>query len=139
MQTCMNGGRSPKVKLPSQHPFVRILGKRPSLRTANSSTVDQFGLFVETFGPPERLKRGNGQVLFWNFLRQDATGGFCLFASVSRETKLHPRTEVEVQLSAGSGVELFRGWTAVRLATVENGDETPLYVGNWAYVLQQVN
>lgn len=62
-----------------------------------------------------------------------------MFASVSRATKLHPRTEVEVQLSAGAGVELFRGWTAVRLASIENGDETPLYVGNRAYVLQPVN
>ena len=127
------------MKLPVQHPFVRILGKRPRLRTANSSTVDQFGLFVETFGPPERMERRNGDLLFWNFLRQDSTEGFCLFASVSRKTKLHPRTEVEVQLSAGSGVKLFRGWTAVRLATVENGDETPLYLGNRAYVLQPIN
>ena len=131
--------RDLKAKLADQHPFVRVLGKRPSLRTAKSSTVDQFGLFVETFGPPERTERKSGHLLFWNFLRQDSTEGFCLFASVSRATKLHPRTEVEVQLSAGLGVELFRGWTAVRLAAVENGDETPLYVGNRAYVLQPVN
>jgi len=123
----------------TRQPFVRILGKRPSLRTAKSSTVDQFGLFVETFGPPERTERKCGHLLFWNFLRQDSTEGFCLFASVSRATKLHPRTEVEVQLAACSGVDLFRGWTAVRLATVENGDETPLYVGNRAYVVQPVN
>ena len=134
MQTHVKAGSSR-----TQQPFVRILGKRPSLRPAKSSTVDQFGLFVETFGPPERAKRRNGNLLFWNFLRQDATEGFCLFASVSRATKLHPRTEVEVRLSAGSGVELFRGWTAVRLAAVETGDETPLYVGNRAYVLQPVN
>jgi hypothetical protein len=141
MQTNLKAGssRALKVKLSAQHPFVRVLGKRPSLRTAKSSTVDQFGLFVETFGPPERAERANGHLLFWNFMRNDSTEGFCLFASVSRETKLHPRTEVEVQLSAGPGVELFRGWTAVRLATVESGDETPLYVGNRAYVLQPVN
>ena len=133
------GSRALKVKLSAQHPFVRVLGKRPSLRTAKSSTVDQFGLFVETFGPPERVERRNGQLPFWNFLRQDSTEGFCLFASVSRATKLHPRTEVEVQLAACCGVDLFRGWTAVRLAAVENGDETPLYIGSRAYVLQPVN
>src|ERR1700722_13232472 len=54
--------RDLKAKLADQHPFVRVLGKRPSLRTAKSSTVDQFGLFVETFGPPERTERKSGQL-----------------------------------------------------------------------------
>jgi hypothetical protein len=135
----MSDSTTRKIKLPVQPPFVRVLGKRPRLRTAKSSTLDQFGLFVETFGPPERAERKNGHLLFWNFLRQDSTEGFCLFASVSRETKLHPRTEVQVNISAVSGAELFRGWTALRLATVENGDETPLYVGSRAFVMQPVN
>jgi hypothetical protein len=140
MQTHLKvSSRTLKAKLPAQHPFVRVLGKRPSLRTAKSSTLDQFGLFVETFGPPERREQRNGQLLFWNFLGQNATDGFCLFATVSRGTKLHSRTEVKVHLSAGPGVELFRGWTAVRLAAVENSDETPLYVGNRAFVTQPVN
>ena len=46
------------VNTADQNAFARVLGKRPRLRTAKSSTLDQFGLFVETFGPPERAKRG---------------------------------------------------------------------------------
>src|ERR1700730_13197040 len=98
------------VKAPDQHVFARVLGKRPRLRTTKSSTVDQFGLFVETFGPPERAKQRNGNLLFWNFIRKDAAGGFSLYARVSRQAKLHPRSELEVQLSAGAGVTSFRNW-----------------------------
>src|SRR5580658_2944310 len=92
------------VNAADQNAFARVLGRRPKLRTAKSSTVDQFGLFVETFGPPERTRRRNRNLLFWNFYRQDGAEGYSLFARVSRQTKLHPRSEVQVQLSAGAGV-----------------------------------
>jgi hypothetical protein len=127
------------VNAADQHAFARVLGKRPRLRTAKSSTVDQFGLFVETFGPPERAKRRNGNLLFWNFVRKDAAGGFSLYARVSRQSRLHPRSELEVQLSAGAGVTSFRNWTALRLAGVESGEDNPLFIGGRAFVMEPIN
>jgi hypothetical protein len=108
-----------------QNAFARVLGKRPRLRAAKSSTVDQLGLFVETFGPPERARRRSASLLFWNFVRTDAAEGFSLYARVSRQARLHPRSEVQVQLSAGAGVTSFRNWTALRLAGVESGEDIP--------------
>jgi hypothetical protein len=101
--------------------------------------VDQFGLFVETFGPPERAKRRNGNLLFWNFVRKDSDEGFSLFARVSRAAKLHPRSEVEIQLAAGSGVVSFQNWTADRLAGVESGEDKPLFIGGRAFVMEPIN
>jgi hypothetical protein len=127
------------VNAADQNAFARVLGKRPRLRTTKSSTVDQLGLFVETFGPPERARRGNGSLLFWNFVRTDAAEGFSLYARVSRQVRLHPRCEVEVQLSAGAGVTSFRNWTALRLAGVESGEDNPLFVGGRAFVMEPIN
>ena len=127
------------VNAADQNAFARVLGKRPKLRAAKSSTVDQFGLFVETFGPPERAKRRNGNLLFWNFVRKDAAGGFSLYARVSRQSRLHPRSELEVQLSAGAGVTSFRNWTALRLAGVESGEDNPLFIGGRAFVMEPIN
>jgi hypothetical protein len=109
------------------------------MRAAKSSTVDQFRLFVETFGPPERVRRRSRNLLFWNFYRQDGAEGFSLFAMVSRQTKLHPRSEVAVQLSAGAGVTSFRNWTALRLAGVESGEDNPLFIGGRAFVMEPMN
>ena len=128
-----------EVNAADQHAFARVLGKRPRLRAAKSSTVDQFGLFVETFGPPERAKRRNGNLLFWNFVRKDAAGGFSLYARVSHAARLHPRSELEVQLSASAGVTSFRNWTALRLAGVESGEDNPLFVGGRAFVMEPIN
>ena len=128
------------VNAADQHAFARVLGKRPRLRAAKSSTVDQLGLFLETFGPPERARRRNGSLLFWNFVRKDAAGGFSLYAKVSRQSRLHPRSEVEVQLSAGAGVTSFRNWTALRLAGVESGEDHPLFIGtSRAFVMEPIN
>jgi len=128
------------VKVADQHVFARVLGKRPILRTAKSSTVDQFGLFLETFGPPERARQRNGNLLFWNFVRRYAAGGFSLYARVSRQARLHPRSEVQVQLSAGAGVTSFRNWTALRLAGVESGEDNPLFIGAArAFVMEPIN
>jgi hypothetical protein len=127
------------VKAADQHAFARVLGKRPRLRATRSSTVDQFGLFVETFGPPERAKRRDGNLLFWNFVRKDAAEGFSLYARVSRQTRLHPRSELEVQLAAGAGVTSFRNWTALRLAGVESGEDNPLFIGGRAFVMDPIN
>jgi hypothetical protein len=127
------------VNAADQNAFARVLGKRPRLRTAKSSTVDQFGLFVETFGPPERARRQSRNLLFWNFYRQDGAEGFSLFAKVSRQAKLHPRSEVEVQLSARAGVTSFRNWTALRLAGVESGEDNPLFIGGRAFVMEPIN
>ena len=129
-----------EVKVADQHVFARVLGKRPRLRAAKSSTVDQLGLFVETFGPPERAKRKNGNLLFWNFVRKDAVESFSLFARVPRQARLHPRSELEVQLSAGAGVTSFRNWTALRLAGVESGEDNPLFIGtSRAFVMEPIN
>lgn len=128
------------VNAADQNAFARVLGKRPRLRTAKSSTVDQLGLVVETFGPPERARRRNGSLLFWNFVRTDAADGFSLYARVSRQARLHPRSEVEVQLSAGAGVTSFRDWTALRLAGVESGEDNPLFIGTArAFVMEPIN
>ena len=127
------------VNATDQNAFARVLGKRPRLRAAKSSTVDQFGLFVETFGPPERARRRGGNLLFWNFVRMDAAQGFSLYARVSCQGRLHPRSEVQVQLSAGAGVTSFRNWTALRLAGVESGEDTPLFVGGRAFVMEPIN
>src|SRR5580693_6565115 len=124
------------VNTADQHAFARVLGKRPRLRAAKSSTVDQLGLFLETFGPPERARRRSRNLLFWNFYRQDGAEGFSLFAKVSRQAKLHPRSEVEVQLSAGAGVISFRNWTALRLASVESGEDNPLFIGGRVFVME---
>jgi hypothetical protein len=78
--------------------------------------------------------------LFWNFVRKDAARGFSLYARVSRTTKLHPRSEVEIQLSAGAGVVSFQNWTADRLAGVESGENNPLFIGTArAFVLEPIN
>ena len=131
-ETAVNAG--------DQNAFARVLGKRPRLRAAKSSTVDQLGLFVETFGPPERAKRKNGNLLFWNFVRKDAVESFSLFARVPRQARLHPRSELEVQLSAGAGVTSFRNWTALRLAGVESGEDNPLFIGtSRAFVMEPIN
>jgi hypothetical protein len=127
------------VNAADQNAFARVLGKRPRPRTAKASTVYQLGLFVETFGPPERARRRNGSLLFWNFVRTDAAEGFSLYARVSRQARLHPRSEVEVQLSAGAGVTSFRNWTALRLAGVESGEDNPLFVGGRAFVMEPIN
>jgi hypothetical protein len=127
------------VNTADQHAFARVLGKRPRLRAAKSSTVDQLGLFLETFGPPERARRRNGSLLFWNFVRKEAAGGFSLYARVSRAAKLHPCSDVEVQLSASAGVTSFRNWTALRLAGVERGEDNPLFVGARAFVMEPIN
>lgn len=127
------------VKAADQHAFARVLGKRPRLRTAKSSTVDQFGLFIETFGPPERARQKNGSLLFWNFVRNDDRKGFSLFARVSRAAKLHPRSEVQIELAAGAGVVSFQNWTADRLAGVESGEDSPLFIGGRAFVVEPVN
>src|ERR1700684_4341319 len=127
------------VNAADQHAFARVLGKRPRVRASKSPTVDQFGLFVETFGPPERARRRNGSLLFWNFVRTDAAEGFSLYAKVSRQSRLHPRSEVEVQLSAGAGVTSFRNWTALRLAGIESGEDNPLFVGGRAFVMEPIN
>jgi hypothetical protein len=128
------------VKAADQPVFARVLGKRPRLRAAKSSTVDHLRLFVETFGPPERARRRNGSLLFWNFVRTDAVEGFSLYAKVARKAKLHPRSEVEVQLSAGAGVTSFRNWTALRLAGVESGEDNPLFIGAArAFVMEPIN
>ena len=110
-----------------------------ALPISKSSTVDQLGLFLETFGPPERARRRNGSLLFWNFVRTDAAKGFSLYARVSRAARLHPRSEVEVQLSAGAGVTSFRNWTALRLAGVESGEDNPLFIGGRAFVMEPIN
>src|ERR1700691_3825106 len=78
-------------------------------------------------------RRRNGSLLFWTFVRSDAAGGFSLYAKVSRQAKLHPRSEVQVQLSAGAGVTSFRNWTALRLAGVESGEDNPLFFGGRAF------
>jgi hypothetical protein len=127
------------VKAAEQHVFARVLGKRPRLRTSKSSTVDQFGLFVDTFGPPERAKHRNRNLLFWNFYREDGAKGFSLFAEVPRQTKLHPRSEVQVQLSAGAGATSFRNWTALRLAGVESGEDNPLFIGARVFLMEPIN
>jgi hypothetical protein len=127
------------VNAADQQVFARVLGKRPRLRTSKSSTMDHLRLFVETFGPPERAKRRNGNLLFWNFVRKDSAEGFSLFARVSRAAKLHPRSELEVQLSAGAGVTSFRNWTALRLAGVESGEDNPLFVGGRAFVMEPID
>jgi hypothetical protein len=77
--------------------------------------------------------------LFWNFVRKEAAGGFSLYARVSRAAKLHPCSEVEVQLSASAGVTSFRNWTALRLAGVERGEDNPLFVGARAFVMEPIN
>ena len=86
-----------------QNAFARVLGKRPRLRTAKSSTVDQFGLFVETFGHQNARRRRNGNLLF-GIHRHGWSPGLFVIREVSLQGKLHPRSEVQVQLSAGAGV-----------------------------------
>ena len=115
--------------------FARVLGRSPLTRAPRYRTSDQFGLFAESFGPPELAKRKNGTILFWNFTRNDGREGFTLFSCVPSSWRIGNmgravnRLEVEVLLAAKKGARTFWSWTAWKLAGVETGEEAPLFLG----------
>jgi hypothetical protein len=124
-----------KQKEEKVHAFARVLGKRPRIGSCSAcryKTVDQLGLFVETFGPPEVKKRKSDSVLFWNFVRDDGQGNFSLVSHVpeiGKPTASIGRREVEVHLVADSKVKSFWAWTGYRLGIVEQGAEPPAFIG----------
>jgi hypothetical protein len=126
----------------NQQQFARILGKAPRLGAAKCTMIDQLGLFTETFGPPEIAKRKNQTVLFWNFVRDTGSRDFSLVARIPLTQKPNAsigRREVEVQIVAKAGIRSFRWWTADRLAAIESGDESPLFLGGAKFVVAPLN
>jgi hypothetical protein len=126
----------------NQQQFARVLGKPPRLGAAKYRTVDQLGLFTETFGPPEVEKRKNRTLLFWNFTRADGADRFSLVSRISGALKPKAsigRQEVEVQIVAKAGIRSFRWWTANRLAAIESGDESPVFLGGAEFVVAPLN
>jgi hypothetical protein len=122
--------------------FARVLGKAPCLGAARYRTTDQLGILTETFGPPETAKRKNQTLLFWNFMRADGVDRFSLVSRIAGALKPKAnidRQEVEVQVIAKAGIRLFRLWTADRLAAIESGDETPLFLGGEKFVVAPLN
>jgi hypothetical protein len=121
-----------------QHHFARILGKSPCRGAARYSTKDQFGLFVESFGPPEIAKRS--RTIFWNFIRTDG-GRFSLVSRLPPVRKPDAsigRVEVEVRLVAKAGIRSFWEWTAERLSGIESLEENPPFLGAANFVMQRV-
>lgn len=116
----------------TQHDFARVLGQRPLIQGALYAMVDQLGLFVDTFGPPEVRLGKTGTTFFWNFSRYDGTRGFSLVSRITRDHKATAslgRLKVQVRLVAKTGLRSFCEWTRDRLAAVESGEETPVVIG----------
>jgi len=116
------------------HPrdFVRVLGRPARACTAKMKMVEQFGLFMEAFGAPERKQlSGSTTMLSWNFIRWDRGHKdlFSLMCRIPSQVRPHGRLEVEVHLAAGSGVQSFMTWTLDRMGAVENGEEPPVIIG----------
>jgi hypothetical protein len=135
--------RSAKQQETKQQEFARVLGKMPRRGTATYTTIDELGLFTETFGPPEIAKRKNHTVLFWNFVRDNGLDGFSLVSRVAGIPK-NPkacigRREVEVRLVAKIGMRPFWLWTSDRLGAIESGEETPLFLGGGKFVVAPLN
>jgi hypothetical protein len=113
--------------------FARALGQRPFLNEARLTTTASLDLLSESFGPAERTRSGN--VLFWNFVRDDGANGFSLFSRVSKFPK---RGEIEVVLGARAGVKAFGEWAIDRLCGLEAGEETPLFIGAGQFVVSRL-
>ncbi|MGH9712908.1 MAG: hypothetical protein ACRD5M_06370 [Candidatus Acidiferrales bacterium] len=125
-----------------QQMFARVLGQRPRVGPAKYTTIDQLGLFTETFGPPEITRRKNHSFLFWNFTRDNGSEGFSLISRIPRIRKPNGtigRLEVEVRLVARTGFRWFWWWTADRLAAVESGEETPLFLSGGKFCVKPLN
>jgi hypothetical protein len=122
----------------NQHHFARILGKSPCQGAARYSTKDQFGLFVESFGPPEIAKQS--RTIFWNFTRNDG-GRFSLVSRLPAIRKPNAsigRVEVEVRLVAKAGIRSFWEWTADRLSGVESSEDNVPFLGGANFVVQRL-
>lgn len=120
------------MKTQTQHHFARVLGQRPLIRGAIYARVDQLGLFVDTFGPPEVRLGKTGGTFFWNFSRYDGALGFSLVSRVTSDHKATAslgRLKVEVRLVAKTGLRFFCEWTNYRLDAVKSGEETPVVIG----------
>jgi hypothetical protein len=124
--------------------FARVFGRSPricSARNIRASTKDQFGVFTETFGPPELRKIRSELIMYWNFLRADGADGFSLFTRPPKAQKPKAsigRVEVDVVLAAVTGAQSFKVWTAVRLAAIESGAEQPM-LGSAQFVVSKLN
>jgi hypothetical protein len=120
-----------------KHHFARIIGKSPCSGAARYSTLDQLGLFTESFGPPEMTKRG--EIIYWNFTRSDG-GKFSLVSRLPRipkPTASLGRYEVEVHLIAKAGIRSFWEWTAERLSGTESLEDPP-FLGAANFVVQRL-
>jgi hypothetical protein len=131
----MRKEQSPNLQ---QHAFARRLGMSPLSGLARYKTIDQLGLFVETFGPPEISKRR--RKIFWNFTRADG-GRFSLVSRLPNIRKPNAsigRVEVEVRLVAESGIRSFWEWTAERLSGIESSEDNPPFLGAANFVMQRL-
>jgi hypothetical protein len=120
-----------------EHHFARVIGMSPLHGAARYSTLDQLGLFTETFGPPEIAKKG---IIFWNFTRSDG-GRFSLVSRLPRVRRTDAsigRLKVEVRLVAGPGVRSFWEWTAERLSGIESLEEYPPFLGSANFVIARL-
>ena len=86
-----------------------------------------------------RTRRRGGNLLFWNFVRMDAAQGFSLYARVSCRRQVASAFRGAGPAFGGAGVTSSRNWTALRLAGVESGENTPLFVGGRAFVMEPIN
>jgi hypothetical protein len=116
--------------------FARVLGKRPRLSPTQMATTDTLQLFVEAFGPPEKVATKKSSMLLWNFERIDGARGFSLLANVPSDSV--PK-EIDIRLCARGGVVSFCNWTADRLSLVRNGDEAPLFLDGGKFVVAPLN
>jgi len=112
------------------HDFIRVLGNEPCVRTVRMHIVEQLGCFSEAFGPAERLSLKNSNLLFWNFAPAGSNNGaFSLSCRIPNGAKTHGRLVVEVHLAGGPSAKRFTTWTLDRVGAVNNGDESPAFLG----------
>ena len=121
-----------KKQQSEQHTFARLLGQRPFLNDARLKTTASLDLLTEAFGPAERLRDGN--LLFWNFVRDDGAKGFSLFSHVP---KLPRRGEIEVFLGARVGAK-FGEWAIDRLCALKSAEAVPFFIGAGEFVVSRL-
>lgn len=107
--------------------FARILGRSPLVGPMTNCKLFEFPeLLSQAFGPPEVVVRKCSSVVFWNFLREDRSGVFTIFARVTK--KNCAPGEVPIRFAAHQHAGAFQNWAMDRCGAVGNGDEAPQFI-----------
>jgi hypothetical protein len=119
--------------------FARTFGRAICRRSGVALLRSDLQAVVEVFGPPETLHSTvSTTTLFWNFQRQDGTGGFSVWVDVPSDRLAKNRTSAfDLEVAAKSDRESgsFFEWVMDRLEAVGNGNEPPSFVGDRGFVV----